>query len=257
MAKRLTDIEIRARICPTRLRWPPADTNTGWTALQDCVDALHALAHGLDNNCLAVEQDTDLTPAAIAKRREAAGQQALAELNKFAPFLKAQRTVESNIASLEGRMVDLPQPPANAVEAMLCEEIRRFVNKQEPPRANFVLANLADRRIAQAVLTAPHYLSGLTETEQNVIRAKARSALHPVQTDMQSKLNKAMAELTEAMAATRRLILERCDLREEHDAHGNIIVKPIRSPMAVSTIAEAMAARPPRPVKPTVRAAAE
>jgi len=64
------------------------------------------------------------------------------------------------------------------------------------------------------VLNTPPYLSGLTDVEWNVVRERARAALHPQQEGMQRWLKRALAEVVEGMAATKRMLLERCEMRD-------------------------------------------
>ncbi|MCK1570801.1 hypothetical protein [Bradyrhizobium sp. 174] len=140
----------------------------------------------------------------------------LTELANFKPFQAAEKAVASNLALLEERMVELPKPTANVIEFMTEQEIRAHINKQRP-RLNFVLKSISDQRLTSAVLNAPCYLSGLNDVEWNVVRERARAALHPQQAEMQQWLRKALAEAQEGLAATKRMLLERCQMREDDD----------------------------------------
>jgi hypothetical protein len=111
------------------------------------------------------------------------------------------------------RMVELPKPTSNPVDFMLEQEIRGHIS-EEKSSIDFVLKGMADRRVLSAVLNAPPYLSGLSDTEWNVVRERARAALHPQQSEMQQWLRKALAEVREGMAATKRMILERCEIQQ-------------------------------------------
>ena len=70
-----------------------------------------------------------------------------------------------------------------------------------------------DPRILSTILNAPPFLSGLSDTEFNLVRDRARTALHPEQVQMQRSLRKALEELREGVAATKRMLLERCEMR--------------------------------------------
>jgi hypothetical protein len=50
--------------------------------------------------------------------------------------------------------------------------------------------------------------------------------LHPVQADMQAKLTKALSELREGVAATKRMLLERTEMREDDDGQFRSIREP-------------------------------
>lgn len=237
-AKRLTDIEIQARICPTSLRWSAADPRTtAWTALFDGVDILRNMMRLLDDACVTLEKDIDLTPDAISRRRTEIGQKAFNELREWPPLQRAERTVTSTINSLEQKMVALPQPPSSVADVALAQELRAHIKAQQRP-IDFVSKNMADGRVLSAVLNAPPFLSGLTDSEFGLIRERARASLHPVQSGEQQKLTRALAELIEGVAAARRMTCERCELRVDFDGEA----RPIRSPLPTSALSEAVAA---------------
>lgn len=234
MTKRLTDIEIASRIVPTMLRWPADIGKTiAWDRLRECVDALRGLVFVVNANCLEAEQDQDLSPEGIMRRRTLIGQQALIELADFKPLQVAEKAVANNLAFLEQRMVELPKPTTNSIEFMMEQEIRGYLNHEKSP-INVVLKSMSDQRMISAVLTAPPYLSGLTDTQWNMVRERARAALHPEQAEMQEWLNKALSEVREGMAAAKRIVLERCEMREDGDGQFSAIREPL-SRRAAST----------------------
>jgi transcriptional regulator len=61
----------------------------------------------------------------------------------------------------------------------------------------------------------------LTDTQLSVVRERALAALHPNKSDMQKELARALDELREGIAATKRMPLERCEKRrkDERGAH--------------------------------------
>ena len=77
------------------------------------------------------------------------------------------------------------------------------------------------------MLNTPPYLSGLTDVEWNVVRERARAALHPQQEEMQRWLKRALAEVVEGMAATKRMLLERCEMREDNDGQFHSTREPL------------------------------
>lgn len=225
--KRLSDVEIKMRVVPTILRWPAAEIakTTGWEKLRSCVDALRGLVFAVEQNCTAAETDRDLNPEGIARKRAAVGKTALAELAAFQPFQTAERAVAADVTAMEKHMVDLPGAPTNAVEAILQSEIRAHGAKQTSPH-DFVLKNLSDSRVVAAVLHAPAFLSGLGDAEWNLVRERAKQALHPTQVEMTTAITKALAEVKEGVASTKRILLERCDLREDSDGEIRHISEP-------------------------------
>jgi hypothetical protein len=214
----MTENDIEVRIVPTVLRWPSRDTakTIAWDRARECVDSFRGVLRAVDAHCTKAEQNADLSPAGIARQRAAVGQQALAELDSFKPFQLAEKAVAENIRYLEDKMTALPQPPTSFADALLAQEIRQDIKQsrhgQKTPLD--VDAVVSDRRILGAVLNAPARLSGLTETELNVVREKARIALHPDQHQLQQHLRKAVDDLREGLNATRRAVRERCELPE-------------------------------------------
>ncbi len=165
MTKRLSDTEIAVRVVPTVLRWPPAGVarTIAWDRLRDCVDAMRGLARAVDNNCAEGEQDQDLSPEGIRRRRTKVGQQALAELADLKPIKLAEKAVANNLALLEERMVEMPKLPTTFADVMLAQEIRAFARTQKSP-IDFVMKSVSDRTVLSAILNAPGYLSGAQST---------------------------------------------------------------------------------------------
>lgn len=226
MAKRLSDTEIKMRICATRVRWPESGTTIAWSRLHDCVDALHGLARATDDNCFQAEQNIDLSPEGIARRRTELGRQALTELASFKAFKTAEKATLNDIDFLEKKMIDMPQLPTNIADVALGQEIRQHIRSQKSP-LDFVLKRLSNPRILTAVLAQEDFLSGLSDAEFNLVKQRARTTLHPVQADMQAKLTKALGELREGVAAAQRLLLERTEMRADDDGQFRSIREPL------------------------------
>jgi hypothetical protein len=128
MPKRLSDIEIAARIVPTALRWPGHEKakTLAWDRSRECVDALRCLLQMVDHHCAEAEQNIDLSPQGINRQRAVLAKQVLSELDSFEPFQQAEKAILENIKFLEQRMTDLPKPPADVVEVALAQEIRQY-----------------------------------------------------------------------------------------------------------------------------------
>jgi hypothetical protein len=137
----------RNRNCYSHLsehvRWPEPGSSIAWTRAHACVDALHALVHSLDGACAEVEQSRDLSPGAIARRRDELCEQALRKLVNFLAFDVAEKALSENIVALER------------------------------------LSNCS-----------------------------------PEHVQMQQKLTQALRDLREGIEATRRMVLDRCKMRE-------------------------------------------
>ena len=222
---RLTDNEIQTCVVATRIRWPETGTTIAWSRLHDCVDALHGLVNTVDLHCVEAEQNRDFSAAGIMRRRTELGRQALTELAKFKPLQAAEKATADNLDHLEKKMVDLPQPPTNVADVALAQEIRSYVARQKSP-IDVAVKSMSDPRILSSILNAPAFLSGLSDTEFKVVRERARAALHPEQVQMQQQLTKARDELRAGIAAAKRMLLERCEIRND-DGQLNSINEPL------------------------------
>jgi hypothetical protein len=143
LTHKLTDTEIKVRIVPKRLRWPPPSTHIAWTKAHDCVDALQNLVRKVDLGCLDAERDRKSPASSIARRRTEVCDKAMTELVSFRLFQIAEKVVTEKIDLLERR---------TSVDAQ--------------------------------------------------------------QAQMQQNLAKALADLREGIEATKRMVLERCKMRE-------------------------------------------
>jgi hypothetical protein len=90
-----------------------------------------------------------------------------------------------------------------------------------------IIHGMSDPRILSAILNAPAFLSGLSAAEFKVVRERARAALHPEQVQTQQQLTKSLEELREGLAAAKRLLLERCELRDD-DGQLHSIHEPLQ-----------------------------
>jgi len=139
------------------------------------------------------------------------GRQAISELENWPPLHAAERAVARDVEHLEKRMVDLPPPPTNVADVALAQEIRQFVRSHKSP-IDIAMRSASDPRILSAILNAPAFLSGLSDTELNVVRERAPTGLHPEQVQMQKSLTKALDDVREGGSATKRMLLERCKM---------------------------------------------
>ena len=122
-------------------------------------------------------------------------------------------------------MVEMP-PPTAVADVMLAQEIRAFVRAQKSP-VDFVTRSIADRTVLSAILIPPQYLVGLTAAEWDVVRARARETLHPEETEIQKHLIRALNDVREGIAATKRTFLERCDMREDSEGQLHSVHEPV------------------------------
>lgn len=193
--------------------------------VHETVDALHGLCRAVDDNCFQTEQNIDLSSDGIIRRRAELGRQALTELASFKALKTAEKATLNDIELLESKMTNMPQPPTNVVEVAQAQELRAHIRAQKSP-IDFIMKHLSNPRILAAVLTADAFLSGLSDAEFNLVRERARTTLHPVQAEMQTKYTKALGELREGLEAARRVVLERTEMRIDDDGQFRSVHEP-------------------------------
>ncbi len=66
---KLSDAEIKIRICPKRVRWPEPSAGNVWAVAHRSVDAPHNFIRGVDTACGKIEEERDLS--ADASRADA------------------------------------------------------------------------------------------------------------------------------------------------------------------------------------------
>lgn len=211
MPKRISEAEIDIRIVPMSVRWREGQT-VAWDKLLGGVTALKALVRKLDNECVAAEGDRGLSAEGIALRHKELAQKALVQLANFAPMQSAEKAVANELAALEERMIKLPSSPTEVSDLMLAAEIRSYVAQQKNP-VEFAFQSVEDNRVLGAVIGAPAFLSGLTDEHLGQLREKAREKHNPQQVEKQRSLRKALADLQEGVEATKRLVLQRTEMR--------------------------------------------
>ncbi len=96
-----SDIEVAVRIVPTSLRWKSSGTSSTWSAAHNCVGAYRNLVRSVDNSCMEVEQNSQLSANDIARRRAEVCEQALSKLVNFRPFELAEKALTGDITELE------------------------------------------------------------------------------------------------------------------------------------------------------------
>ncbi len=154
---------------------------------------------------------------------KAVGRQALSELeNDWQPLRSATRAIDENVAFLEKKMTGLPQPPTTIADVALAQEIRQHMKAQKSP-IDFAMQSISEPRTLGAILSAPAYLSGLSDSEWDVVREKARRTLHPEQVEMQQQLTRARDDLRAGVDAAKRMVKERCKII---DLPEHLLAKP-------------------------------
>src|SRR4051812_4907771 len=132
-----------------------------WIALRTCVDGVRDLMREVNDEMTKVENDRDLNPTGLARKRAEVGKAALAKFDDFTKFQVAEFQVQNRVETLRQKIRALISQgePKSASEVAIAGEIRAFLAKQQSsPIA--AIQHRADPRVIAAVLNAPSFLSG-------------------------------------------------------------------------------------------------
>ena len=213
-------LKVHASICPQASGWPKPDWsrthlgdpskgilphvesgNPHWSAIHECVD--YAREHTLKTlgALQGIDADKKLSPAGKADAKLKFGTKALAALKQSEHLSKAQRAVSEQCARWDKEIGLQPKEPS-AADAMMRAEVRAFLASmsKSAERVAFINSNLAlgdPDILADAVLSAPPWLSGLSPAELAVVRQRVAATRNP-------EIAKARADTEEALAVVER-----------------------------------------------------
>jgi hypothetical protein len=203
------------------LKWPKNtdDSPSWWKALHDTVDGARVIMAMLDEVFEDIDRDPDLSPSGRAKRRAEQAASALKELDEYAPLVKAANLTEKRITRVREKVSLLPESPTpTGVDIALATEIRAAVRAEKEPE-KFAFGLRGDAKVMQAVLSAPAFLSGMTNEGVERLRAAALESLYPSERAEMEQLTSAEKIAREAVISARNRIAERAGLVK--DAAGN------------------------------------
>lgn len=187
-----------------------------WNALRACIDGIRDLLREVNDDMTKIENDSDLNPTGLARKRAEAGKAALAKFDDFTKLQVAEFQVQNRIENLRQKIRTLiaQGEPKSAVEAAMAGEIRAFLAKQQSP-AMAAIQHRADPRVIAAVLNAPSFLSGMTEEEVGNFRSAALDSTDPAQEERE--VSNALDVCRAAIKAGQQMIARRADIRKDPD----------------------------------------
>lgn len=217
MTRKFTHAALAAGIVPHQVRWPEAGTSFPWQALHEAVNTLRRTAEGVDELADGVERDADLSEAGRLRRIADIGLQGIADVTGNPQAARARTSVANALESLSQRIMDAVKPPGSPAEVALYAEIRQHMRMQGGNPFEFFKKHAADERVASAVLSAPAFLSGLTDTEFNHLKNEAESRINPTARGTMNELSKALEHLEAGIKSAERMIATRCQLMKTKD----------------------------------------
>jgi hypothetical protein len=182
-----------------------------WLALRSVPERVRELLRSANEKMAEVESDPGLSMEGIRAKRAEVARQVLAELSQLMP--SAEGAVTRRIEKLRAQMQAFLDEgkPKDVSEAQIAAEIRSFVARSSAP-AMAALKLKNDRRAVSALLQAPGYLSGLSESDVNAFR---REVLAPTAEATElSHIESALDVCQGAVDSAKQMLSTRAQLRQ-------------------------------------------
>ena len=195
---------------------------------RECVLKLLGTVAGID-------ADKSLSPHGRDEQKKSVGEKALAKLESSEHLAKAQRAVSDQIVRWE-KEIGLVTPKPDAPTAMLHAEVRAHLAsmKSAPGRLNFINSNLGlgdPDFLADSILSAPAWLSGLSPEDLNIVRTHVVLTRNPEIAAARAETEKALSETEKGYRAAVNMIREvPVDWRRHSTERTELRSAPARSP---------------------------
>ncbi len=205
--KEFDALSIRAAICPgLETSWPKPETTHG-LALHRAGNELRDRVSKTQAAIAAVNADKALSPEGKQAAKEKLATQALDELAKAASISKARELAAKQLQRWADKIAAAIRPPEDHTEAVLHAQVREKVAGLKENKLAFLQKNAADPVVAAALLSAPPFLSGLSETELALLRIECeKKFLGPEIVEAKASVEKALADLQRGERAAKAKI---------------------------------------------------
>ena len=169
------ELELRT-LCPTSDHWP--DTYMHEKALlAACNEIRQFVADGFDQ-LDAIEDNRDLTPEAKKRLKTKIGGQIIGKMQASPTHGRIRETIDHVLQKWQHQIDDNIKRPANAHEEAVHAQIRDRLYAMKGDRMSWLEKNIDDALIS-AVLTAPSYLTGLSDAEYQFVKSQLEKKVAP------------------------------------------------------------------------------
>ena len=215
--KAYEDLKLKVVLMPEATRWHEQPKVWHWTKLQECAAEAHQRVSRAYELLDAVDANPDLSPEGRIKARAKIAEKAVSDFRASNTLEKARTSVASQQAKWAEKVNEAIVPAADHGQAVMYGQIRGHIaGLDEKARLSFVDKHIDDPMVISSVLTAPGFVSGLSDVELGVIRSKlAKRVLAPEIAEQQTLVEKALAVAERGWSRAQRLIEERAGLVPE------------------------------------------
>ena len=140
----------------------------------------------------------------------------LSEVRKDARIGKARAAAAQIEETLGKRVREAVKAPSTPFDIALHAEIRAVI-RETGQAAVFIDEHVGDERVLTAVLTAPAFLSGLSDVEFNLLKSREESRLNPEAAATVADVAKALEQIKHGLVIAEKMIGERGQLMKTAD----------------------------------------
>jgi hypothetical protein len=191
--KEYNKLKIHMTIMPESHKWPPPNY-THWEKLHRLADEARELVAKAFKAMDEIDHNPDLSAEGKVKERAKLAEQAITNFHKSKALENARDAVERQQRYWAAKTEQAFKPAEDPQTVALHAQIRDRITNMKEGRLAFIDKHIAHPAVVSAVLTAPAFLSGLSDVELGVIRQKVEKRV-------------LSAEVAEAKATTEKALL--------------------------------------------------
>jgi hypothetical protein len=214
--KAFDELKLRATIVPQQVRWPAAEY-VHWQKLHAVADEARERVSKAYSLMDDIDRNADLSRDGKERQRFKAAVQAIADFEASKTLARAREAVTRVIEQWNAKVGLTVKAASNINEATIHAQIRDRVAAMKSGRMGFLEKNAVDPVVASAILTAPAFLSGLSDVEFAVVKQKVEQHVSPEIAEARAATLKAMKEAEQGWQKAINKIGERAGLTRGAD----------------------------------------
>jgi hypothetical protein len=219
--KDFAELQLRATIVPQQARWPEPKY-THWQKLHAVPDEARQRVAKAYAAMDAVDKDQNLSVEGKKHARAKVVEQALAELKRSTTLEKARAAVarQQQIWADKFGLDEIIRPADDIGMATIHAQVRERVSSMRPEeRLGFLQKNAGDAMVAAAILSAPAFLSGLSDSEMLFVKHSIEKRIIPAEiAEARVAVAKALADAEQGWDQAAKLITQRGELKSRRQA---------------------------------------
>ena len=187
------ELELRAQIVPQQARWP-APEHVHWQRLHAVADEARERVSNAYMLMDEIDRNADLSPEGKDRQRRQVAAQAIADFEASKTLARAHEAVTQVDEQWAAKVGLTVKPASNIHEATVHSQIRDRLAAMKNDKMGFLEKNASDPIVAAAILTAPSFLSDLSDAELALVKHKVEQHVSPEIAEARTATLKAMKE---------------------------------------------------------------